>query len=135
MAGLLLLLAEGQVTGRGCSTKDKVFYRECETHQYGEQSERMCFCSFFLCNLSSPGITPPIMLIIGATLLTCVLNHSVLHHCQLLDPVNPLWTVTTAAAVVHEYVPCCDTTTSLCSQDQSSRTVSIASNCRKKRKV
>jgi hypothetical protein len=30
-------LSEGQVTGRGCSTKDKVFYKECETHSYGDQ--------------------------------------------------------------------------------------------------
>ena len=38
------------MTGRGCSTKDKVFYKECETHSYGDNTERMCFCSFFLCN-------------------------------------------------------------------------------------
>ena len=44
------LVPEGQVTGRGCSTKDKVFYKECETHSYGDVTERMCFCSFFLCN-------------------------------------------------------------------------------------
>ena len=31
------LFSEGQVTGRGCSTKDKVFYKECETHSYGDQ--------------------------------------------------------------------------------------------------
>ena len=30
--------AEGQVTGHGCSTKDKVFYKEDETHSYGEHS-------------------------------------------------------------------------------------------------
>jgi len=65
---------EGQVTGRGCSTKDKVFYKECETHSYGEQVEKMCFCSYFLCNLSSV-LAPPsclFLMIIGATL--CVLN-------------------------------------------------------------
>ena len=39
----------GTVTGRGCSTKDKVFYKECETHQ-SDQVEIMCFCSYFLCN-------------------------------------------------------------------------------------
>ena len=61
--------AEGQVTGRGCSTKDKVFYKECETHSYGEQVEKMCFCSYFLCNLSS-ALAPPsclLLMIIGAT--------------------------------------------------------------------
>ena len=35
---------------RGCSTKDKVFYRECETHSYGSNLEKMCFCSFDNCN-------------------------------------------------------------------------------------
>ena len=45
-----LSVSEGQVTGRGCSTKDKVFYKECETHSYGDVVEKMCFCSFFLCN-------------------------------------------------------------------------------------
>ena len=62
------------MTGRGCSTKDKVFYKECETHSYGEQVEKMCFCSYFLCNLSS-ALAPPsclLLMIIGATL--CVLN-------------------------------------------------------------
>ena len=36
--------------GRGCSTKDKVYFKECETHSYGDTVEKMCFCSFFLCN-------------------------------------------------------------------------------------
>ena len=63
------------MTGRGCSTKDKVFYKECETHSYGEQVEKMCFCSYFLCNLSTKLAAPPsfILLIIGATL--CVLSN------------------------------------------------------------
>ena len=39
--------------GRGCSTKDKVFYKECETHNYGDSLEKMCFCSFQLCNASN----------------------------------------------------------------------------------
>ena len=75
-----LCLAEGQVTGRGCSTKDKVFYKECETHSYGEQVEKMCFCSYFLCNGGGRPRSPPsvLQLIIGATIL-CVLSH-----CQQL---------------------------------------------------
>ena len=75
-----VFLAEGQVTGRGCSTKDKVFYKECETHSYGEQVEKMCFCSYFLCNGGVTLRNPPtfLQLIIGATIL-CVLSS----HCQL----------------------------------------------------
>ena len=41
------------MVGRGCSTKDKVFYKECETHNYGDSLEKMCFCSFHLCNTSN----------------------------------------------------------------------------------
>ena len=69
---------EGQVTGRGCSTKDKVFYKECETHSYGEQVEKMCFCSYFLCNKAGEPINPNFLLIIGATMF-CVLLNSCQH--------------------------------------------------------
>ena len=50
---VLLVFAEAAVVGRGCSTKDKVFYKECETHNYGDSLEKMCFCSFHLCNTSN----------------------------------------------------------------------------------
>lgn len=39
----LSFVPEATVIGRGCSTKDKVFYRECETHSYGDTVEKMCF--------------------------------------------------------------------------------------------
>ena len=41
---------EGGITGRGCSTKDKVYYKECETNTYGEGTEKFCYCNFYLCN-------------------------------------------------------------------------------------
>merc|ERR1712141_559933 len=66
---------EGQVTGRGCSTKDKVFYKECETHSYGEQVEKMCFCSYFLCNKVAELVNPNFLLIIGATMFCVLLNN------------------------------------------------------------
>lgn len=47
------IISEATVVGRGCSTKDKVFYKECETHNYGDSLEKMCFCSFQLCNTSN----------------------------------------------------------------------------------
>ena len=50
MTDCLPSISEATVIGRGCSTKDKVFYRECETHSYGDTTEKMCFCSFKLCN-------------------------------------------------------------------------------------
>ena len=54
-----LVLFSASVTGRGCSTKDKVFYRECETHSYGDQIEKMCFCSFLLCNGGASSTVQP----------------------------------------------------------------------------
>ena len=46
----ILVFSEAAIVARGCSTKDKVFYRECETHSYGANLEKMCFCSFDNCN-------------------------------------------------------------------------------------
>lgn len=64
-------LPEGIVTGRGCSTKDKVFFKECETHSYGDTVEKMCFCSFFLCNGAAISICPNVLLItVLATLMS-----------------------------------------------------------------
>lgn len=48
--GVLHKYQEAAIVARGCSTKDKVFYRECETHSYGDNLEKMCFCSFNNCN-------------------------------------------------------------------------------------
>ena len=66
----------GHVTGRGCSTKDKVFYKECETHQYGDQIEIMCFCSYFLCNGASiPTKNPPnVLTFLWLIIVVAVLN-------------------------------------------------------------
>ena len=62
-----LILFSASVTGRGCSTKDKVFYRECETHSYGDQIEKMCFCSFLLCNGgASSSVQPSSVLLVAA---------------------------------------------------------------------
>ena len=49
------LSTEGGITGRGCSTKDKVYYKECETNSYGEGTEKFCYCNFYLCN-SGPSL-------------------------------------------------------------------------------
>ena len=38
------------MTARRCSTKDKIFHIECENHVMGRNSERFCYCSYFLCN-------------------------------------------------------------------------------------
>ena len=68
---------EGGITGRGCSTKDKVYYKECETNSYGEGTEKFCYCNFYLCN-SSPtqiGAHSPILLtVILAPLLMSALQ-------------------------------------------------------------
>ena len=53
------------MTGRGCSTKDKIFHIECENHVMGRQSEKFCYCSYFLCNAAGGGrarVSHPLLL-------------------------------------------------------------------------
>ena len=64
----------GQVTGRGCSTKNKLFFTECENHVMvgegvgpgGRGGERICYCGTFLCNnvstLTLTGVSPALLL-------------------------------------------------------------------------
>merc|ERR1719411_1096313 len=56
MLVMMVMLSGGQVTARGCATKDKVFHIECENHVMGRDSEKFCYCSYYLCNGS--GATP-----------------------------------------------------------------------------
>ena len=60
--------------GRGCSTKDKVFYKECETHNYGDSLEKMCFCSFQLCNTSNQLKCPSNITLWTITLIVFLLS-------------------------------------------------------------
>merc|ERR1719369_1321138 len=41
---------KNEIMLRGCSSKPKVFYTECETYRSGTMSEKFCFCSYDLCN-------------------------------------------------------------------------------------
>ena len=50
VSNILIIIAEGGITCRGCSTKDKVYYKECETNSYGEGTEKFYYCNFYLCN-------------------------------------------------------------------------------------
>lgn len=61
-------LSEGMVIGRGCSTTDKVFYKECQTHSYGDTVEKMCFCSFFLCNAAPRAASGPSLALLALAL-------------------------------------------------------------------
>ena len=67
------LISEAAVVGRGCSTKDKVFYKECETHSYGDSLEKMCFCSFQLCNRSAIQLNCPSLWTLTLLTLSTVL--------------------------------------------------------------
>merc|ERR1719266_1890232 len=40
----------GEVAGRGCSTKEKMYYVHCEAHEMEELEEKFCYCSFNYCN-------------------------------------------------------------------------------------
>ena len=79
---VLLVFAEAAVVGRGCSTKDKVFYKECETHNYGDSLEKMCFCSFHLCNTSNQLNCPSFWTLTLLVFLLATLAQS----CPNLDP-------------------------------------------------
>ena len=62
------------MTARGCATKDKVFHIECENHVMGRESEKFCYCSYFLCNTGT-GESPswlllPILVLGGLSRLT-----------------------------------------------------------------
>ena len=67
---ILPCLPEGGITGRGCSTKDKVYYKECETNSYGEGTEKFCYCNFYLCN-SAPAVPAPALPPVILPLLVC----------------------------------------------------------------
>lgn len=71
--GVLHQYQEAAVVGRGCSTKDKVFYKECETHSYGDSLEKMCFCSFQLCNRSAIQLNCPSLWTLTLLTLSTVL--------------------------------------------------------------
>ena len=56
------------MTGRGCSTNNKLFFTECENHvMVGEGvattgGERICYCGTFLCNSATSLYTSPVIL-------------------------------------------------------------------------
>lgn len=60
---------KGLVTGRGCSTKDKVYYKECETHSYGEGTEKFCYCNFYLCNGGAAATSPSNIAVVISTIV------------------------------------------------------------------
>ena len=70
-------LPGGQVTGRGCSTKNKLFFTECENHVMvgeglgpgGTGGERICYCGTFLCNNGNTLTTGPFLLLPALHLL------------------------------------------------------------------
>ncbi|XP_059087530.1 uncharacterized protein LOC131883938 [Tigriopus californicus] len=79
--GIVQQYQEATVIGRGCSTKDKVFYRECETHSYGDSVEKMCFCSFMLCN-SAPAASPQVRCSSLVTLLALTAFWTIFYSLQ-----------------------------------------------------
>merc|ERR1711994_479071 len=40
----------GQLAGRGCSSKEKLYREHCEVHEMDGLIEKFCYCSFNLCN-------------------------------------------------------------------------------------
>ena len=50
--GLLAYFAflVGEVTARGCASREKLYYVHCENHEMDGIVEKVCYCSFNLCN-------------------------------------------------------------------------------------
>ena len=67
----MIEFAEGVVTARGCSTKDKLYHVECENHVMGRTSEKFCYCSYFLCNGSEMVLRERFATTIVTLLLVC----------------------------------------------------------------
>jgi hypothetical protein len=43
----------GEVSGRGCASKEKLYYVQCENHEMEGLVEKFCYCSFNLCNAAT----------------------------------------------------------------------------------
>ena len=43
----------GQLAGRGCSSKEKLYREHCEVHEMDGLIEKFCYCSFNLCNTAT----------------------------------------------------------------------------------
>merc|ERR1719348_2282901 len=43
----------GQMAGRGCSSKEKLYREHCEVHEMDGLIEKFCYCSFNLCNATA----------------------------------------------------------------------------------
>ena len=74
-----ILCLEGGITGRGCSTKDKVYYKECETNSYGEGTEKFCYCNFYLCNRGAAGHAGQTVLLLSVILVSLHTRYNKLH--------------------------------------------------------
>ena len=46
----LFSVSVGQLAGRGCSSKEKLYREHCEVHEMDGLIEKFCYCSFNLCN-------------------------------------------------------------------------------------
>ncbi len=52
-AVLNAVVAVGEVLGRGCASKEKLYYVQCENHEMDGIVEKFCYCSFNLCNTAA----------------------------------------------------------------------------------
>eukprot|EP00090_Calanus_glacialis_P005440 TRINITY_DN14209_c0_g1_i2.p1 TRINITY_DN14209_c0_g1~~TRINITY_DN14209_c0_g1_i2.p1 ORF type:complete len:121 (+),score=12.50 TRINITY_DN14209_c0_g1_i2:266-628(+) len=58
----------GQLAGRGCSSKEKLYREHCEVHEMDGLVEKFCYCSFNLCNRSFVNKGTPISLLLSTLL-------------------------------------------------------------------
>merc|ERR1719389_913662 len=66
----------GQLAGRGCSSKEKLYREHCEVHEMDGLIEKFCYCSFNLCNTANNRIDKNVhlQLLVFLFLLTNILT-------------------------------------------------------------
>jgi len=66
----------GQLAGRGCSSKEKLYREHCEVHEMDGLIEKFCYCSFNLCNTADNRIdkNAHLQLLVFLFLLTNILT-------------------------------------------------------------
>ena len=93
---MTIYVAVGQLAGRGCSSKEKLYREHCEVHEMDGLIEKFCYCSFNLCNTANNRI--------DKVTLTTVTDSTVLILCDCSEILRKkLQNVTLAAVSPHPF--------------------------------
>ena len=93
---MTIYVAVGQLAGRGCSSKEKLYREHCEVHEMDGLIEKFCYCSFNLCNTANNRI--------DKVTLTTVTDSTVLILCDCSGILRKkMQNVTLAAVSPHPF--------------------------------